>query len=107
VIGSAYPSTLISGHRQDPSKGIELSSRFRSMMRPARFATATSKLSFARSTATVVVSISVFFWLRGATHDYGNDAAKEPGGVHVITNKEEKAWRSLSRRCWAILKMAG
>jgi hypothetical protein len=35
---------------------------------PPRLASATSKMSFARSTATVVASISVSSWLRGVTH---------------------------------------
>src|SRR5262245_27293240 len=68
-------------------------SRFRSRIRPVRFASATSKMSFARSTATVVASMSVSSWLRGVTHIRGNDAAKEPGGVHAIT---PGGWRTPS-----------
>ena len=62
---------------------------------PARFATATSKMSFARSPATVVASISASFWFRGWLHVLrGHDAAKEPGGVHAITAADERRVRS-------------
>ena len=55
------------------------------MMRPARFANVTWNTSFARSTATVVASISASSWFVVPPTIHGNDAAKEPGGVHAIS----------------------
>jgi hypothetical protein len=63
---TAVPAGSVSMNRSNRRRV----SRLRSVIRPARFATATSNTSFARSTATVVASILASSWWRGATHEF-------------------------------------